>query len=165
MSETEFQRQLEALGFKSTPENKTKRKNTSKVTSVHNNETAYRPQKQQAPTKTRTTAEAKQYAQMVINNMYGNHKNWESSTFRKAVKCVTGQNQILSHDEAKRVIRMYKDFPSKQYRLDYALAVLLLSGKWFPPKKKSIFDSKQTEARCSRRDLNGSIVGRHVYRN
>lgn len=167
MAITEFQRQLEALGFVATLKKDKPATKTPKPKVAQSERFDTGPSKTTAPkNKTRplTVKEEREKAEIIIRNMFKNPKNWEATTFRNAIKCVTGQSQILTCSEAASIVRQWKDFESRVYRLDFSLAVLLLTGKWIAPKRKQISDSKQIEARCERRDMNGSYVGRVIFR-
>ncbi|MCD9554730.1 hypothetical protein [Photobacterium carnosum] len=160
MAKTEFQRQLEALGFIAIP-----KKSNSNLVQIKRFDTgSSKTAALRDKTRTLTVKEEHEKAEMIIRNMYKNPKNWEATTFRNAIKCVTGQPQILTYNEAASIIHRWKLFESRIYRLDFSLAILLLRGKWIAPKRKPILDTKQTDARCERRDINGNYVERVIFR-
>ncbi|WP_305817567.1 hypothetical protein [Photobacterium leiognathi] len=72
----------------------------------------------------------------------------------------------MTQEMAKRTVTQWHQMDSRIYRKDYAIAVLMLTGTWLPPKKQfKAGMSSQIKARCERRDINGSYKGTWVFKN
>ena len=156
---SEFQRQLEALGF--TRKDDTK---ASKKVSEHKN---FKENKSIKRYKTRQRKQLTvEEAKSVVMRLYSQPDKWDDPEFKMAFRRLTGQSKVMSLSEAKGVVYQWYHFEAKRYQLEYSIACLLLSGVWIAPKtrlKEGM--SKQIQARCDRRDLNAGFKGSWVYRN
>lgn len=156
---SEFQRQLEALGFTRKDDTKPSKK-VSEHKSFKENKSIKRYKTRQR--KQLTLEEAKS----VVMRLYSQPDKWGDPEFKMAFRTLTGQSQVMSLSEAKGVVYQWYHFEAKRYQLEYSIACLLLSGIWIAPKtrlKEGM--SKQIQARCDRRDLNAGFKGSWVYRN
>ena len=132
---TEFQRQLEALGFVAIKQSKAECSGSRVKPNVIINNNL-------------TEVEAK----VIIKKYYSNPKNWQLPIFGSAFRTLTGQNMILSPEKAMEVVSHRNLFESKFYDNEYSVAVLVLSGIWIPPKLKANDGmSKEIKARNGRR--------------
>ncbi|GEK16264.1 hypothetical protein [Aliivibrio fischeri] len=172
---SEFQRQLEALGFekiqaplKQLQENKTKpivkkNKKVSKSTSLilkSDKDKRFRKRKV-----IQTTPLTKMEAKAILERLHSDNKSWGTQEFATAYKLLTRRNTILSYEQSKDIIRRWHRFESRVYELDYSIALFIISGIWISPLprlKEGM--SKQVKARCERRDINGSY-NVWVYKN
>ncbi|MFS1504797.1 hypothetical protein BCU13_015555 [Vibrio lentus] len=169
---SEFQNQLEALGFKRTqeipkpsPKKKIKAKAKKKVkpTSLplkSDKEKRFR-QRKVVDTPQLSKVEAK----AILEALHSDNKNWETPKFSKAYRCLTGRKTILTYEQSQGIVRLWHKRESRVYELDYSIAVFIISGIWISPlPKQKQGMSKQVKARCERRDINGSYDV-WVYKN
>ncbi|MGF1733691.1 hypothetical protein [Photobacterium kasasachensis] len=91
-------------------------------------------------------------AQVTIKRLHSNPKNWELKEFKQAYFVLTGQRKVLSEDKAKQIFEEWVGSATRYQRLDFALALLLLSGDWFKPKSSSKM-SQQVKVRYASGDL------------
>ena len=166
---SEFQRQLESLGFKllDDPNNKNKNKNSS-----NNNVNGDLYKKQSLGKKKHVKPIKKDYfskvdeneAKKTIKRLYSNPINWKSPEFLNAYFSITGSKQLMDYEQAKMIVSRFHHFENRKYEFTYSVALLLLSGIWITPQRKPYQGmSKQIKARTERRDMNASYVGARVF--
>lgn len=170
---SEFQRQLEALGFKKT-ENTTKKpikKRVKAKTKKKKPKATSLPLKDDKDKRFRrrrvldkpelSDSEAKQ----ILESLHSDVQSWGSFDFSKAYRHLTGRKQIPTYEQAQSTIRRWYQLDDRVYELDYSIAMYIISGIWVAPKPKPKPGmSKQVKARCERRDINGSY-NIWVYKN
>ncbi|OUJ44490.1 hypothetical protein BTZ05_03325 [Vibrio parahaemolyticus] len=164
MVKTEFQRQLEALGFTRKRPQSNKRESQKKIQQTPQIKSKPVPKKNCdiKPHKKMTTAEAK----VILRRYCSQPDRWEEQEFKVAFRVLTGQSNTMTLKEAKNAVGKWYCFESKYYQLEYSIACLLLSGIWFPPRSRLKEGmSKQVKARCERRDLNAGYMDTKVFRN
>ncbi|WP_281544943.1 hypothetical protein [Grimontia sp. SpTr1] len=166
---TEFQRQLEALGFKSTKQEQREkcRKNTGGDHFNKKKKIAGEPNYKRGRRSTTLSLERMSLddAKSTIKRLYSDSKNWQSREFGTAFRTITGQSVIPSREKAQEIVGLWHQFDSRHYEKKYSIAVLVLTGIWIPPKRKHHQGmSSQIEARCERRDINASYRV-HVFKN
>ncbi len=155
--ESEFKRQLEALGFKPLPLAEKK---------ISQPEPKVEVSKQKAcklnrfKKSTLTKEEAKSILKCDFMSLYFENCSYKTIA---AFRLITGTNIIPTIEQAKRTIAAMSVFESRQYSKDYSIAVLVVTGVWIEPRPVHKGMSKQIKARCERRDINASYHGAKVF--
>ncbi|ENK3144411.1 hypothetical protein AB3D27_001675 [Vibrio alginolyticus] len=168
---SEFQRQLEALGFQkteNTPKKPNKKKAKAKTKKKKPTSLPLKDDKDKRFRKRQVINKPKLSdleAKKTLESLHSDTQSWGSISFSRAYKHLTGRKQIPTYEQAQNTVRRWYQLDTRVYELDYSIAMYIISGIWVAPKPKPKSGmSKQVKARCERRDINGSY-NVWVYKN
>lgn len=91
-------------------------------------------------------------AHKIIQRKSNNPRLTEHNKIFDCIKVITDSQTVMSINQAKKLYAYWQNFPSRKcYERDYAIAVLMLTGKWTPPQRyiKPVYCCRYCRTKCS----------------
>ncbi len=92
------------------------------------------------------------FAHKVVQRKYHNPRLTEYKRIFDSFYVITQSHTVMSITQAKKRYAYWQTFPlQKHYQLDYAIAVLMLTGKWAPPQRfiKPVYRCRYCRTTCA----------------